>query len=419
MKEECRNYIKVLLSHDGGLFVCGTNAFNPLCANYTRDTLELVGEPISGMARCPYDPKHANVALFAEGSLFTGTVTDFLAIDAVIYRSLGESPALRTIKHDSKWFREPYFVSAVEWGPHIYLFFREMAMEFNYLEKVMVSRVARVCKGDLGGSQRVLERQWTSFLKARLNCSIPGDSHFYFNLLQSTSPIIRMQGRDVILGVFSTPSNSIPGSAVCAFDMQQLARVFEGRFKEQKSPESIWTPVPDELVPKPRYLSIYLSIYHSTDPSILLSIVLSSFHPSIYRSIILLICPIHPSFILSFYPSIHRSIFLPSILQQLHWLPVKYRVEFKILVTYKALHNLAPQYLTQLLHVYTPSRALRSSSLISLVVPRIRLTTMGARSFSYAAPRLWNSLPPDIRNSDCLLTFKTRLKTYLFIQAFL
>ncbi|KAL0201669.1 hypothetical protein M9458_004856, partial [Cirrhinus mrigala] len=72
---------------------------------------------------------------------------------------------------------------------------------------VMVSRVARVCKGDLGGSQRVLERQWTSFLKARLNCSIPGDSHFYFNLLQSTSPIIRMQGRDVILGVFSTPSN--------------------------------------------------------------------------------------------------------------------------------------------------------------------------------------------------------------------
>lgn len=46
---------------------------------------------------------------------------------------------------------------------------------------------------------------------------------------------------------------SIPGSAVCAFDMEQLAGVFDGRFKEQKSPESIWTPVPDEVVPKPRY----------------------------------------------------------------------------------------------------------------------------------------------------------------------
>lgn len=71
----------------------------------------------------------------------------------------------------------------------------------------MVSRVARVCKSDLGGSQRVLEKQWTTFLKARLNCSIPGDSHFYFNLLHATSDIIHMQGRDVILGLFSTPPN--------------------------------------------------------------------------------------------------------------------------------------------------------------------------------------------------------------------
>ncbi|CAG01437.1 unnamed protein product, partial [Tetraodon nigroviridis] len=273
---ECRNFMKVLLSRRGGLFVCGTNAFNPLCANYTVNTLEMIRDPVSGMARCPYDPKHANVALFAEGNLFTATVTDFLAIDAVIYRSLGDSPALRTVKHDSKWFREPYFVSAVEWGPHIYFFFREIAMEFNYLEKlfikslktrsfylpanfpvpeqtqVVVSRVARVCKRDRGGSQRVLEKQWTSFLKARLNCSVPGDSHFYFNLLHSTSPIIRMHGRDIILGVFSTPANSIPGSAVCAFDMEQLAGVFDGRFKEQKSPESIWTPVADEAIPKPR-----------------------------------------------------------------------------------------------------------------------------------------------------------------------
>lgn len=55
------------------------------------------------------------------------------------------------------------------------------------------------------------------------------------------------------LSPFFCVSTSIPGSAVCVFDMQQLAHVFEGRFKEQKSPESIWTPVPDEAVPKPRY----------------------------------------------------------------------------------------------------------------------------------------------------------------------
>uniref|UniRef100_A0A452TQX5 Semaphorin 6B n=1 Tax=Ursus maritimus TaxID=29073 RepID=A0A452TQX5_URSMA len=250
---ECRNFVKVLLLRDEStLFVCGSNAFNPVCANYSMDTLQPLGDNISGMARCPYDPKHANVALFSEGMLFTATVTDFLAIDAVIYRSLGDRPTLRTVKHDSKWFKEPYFVHAVEWGSHVYFFFREIAMEFNYLEKVVVSRVARVCKNDLGGSPRVLEKQWTSFLKARLNCSVPGDSHFYFNVLQAVTGVVSLGGRPVVLAVFSTPSNSIPGSAVCAFDMTQVAAVFEGRFREQKSPESIWTPVPEDQVPRPR-----------------------------------------------------------------------------------------------------------------------------------------------------------------------
>ncbi|XP_054982467.1 semaphorin-6B isoform X2 [Sorex araneus] len=250
---ECRNFVKVLLLRDEStLFVCGSNAFNPVCANYSIDTLQPVGDNISGMARCPYDPKHANVGLFSDGMLFTATVTDFLAIDAVIYRSLGDRPTLRTVKHDSKWFKEPYFVHAVEWGNHIYFFFREIAMEFNYLEKVVVSRVARVCKNDAGGSPRVLEKQWTSFLKARLNCSVPGDSHFYFNVLQAVTGVVSLGGRPVVLAVFSTPSNSIPGSAVCAFDMTQVAAVFEGRFREQKSPESIWTPVPEDQVPRPR-----------------------------------------------------------------------------------------------------------------------------------------------------------------------
>ncbi|XP_069784959.1 semaphorin-6B-like isoform X2 [Narcine bancroftii] len=250
---ECRNFIKVLLKRNNSmLFICGTNAYNPVCANYTMDTLESLGPSISGMARCPYDPKQANVALFADNKLFTGTVTDFLAIDAVIYRSLGGSPTLRTVKHDSKWFKEPYFIHAVEYGRHVFFFFREIAMEFNYLEKVVLSRVARVCKNDMGGSQRVLEKQWTSFLKARLNCSVPGDSHFYFNVLQAVTDIIRINGHSIVLAIFSTPSNSIPGSAICAFDMEQISSIFDGRFKEQKSPESIWTPVPEELVPKPR-----------------------------------------------------------------------------------------------------------------------------------------------------------------------
>ncbi|XP_067839102.1 semaphorin-6A isoform X5 [Heptranchias perlo] len=253
-KDECHNFIKLLLKrNDDTLFVCGTNAFNPSCRNYKLDTLDVLGDDnISGMARCPYDPKHANVALFAEGKLYSATVTDFLAIDAVIYRSLGESPTLRTVKHDSKWLKEPYFVQAVDYGDYIYFFFREIAVEYNTMGKVLFPRVARVCKNDMGGSQRVLEKQWTSFVKARLNCSVPGDSHFYFNILQSVTDVVHINGRDVILATFSTPYNSIPGSAVCAYDMGDIAIVFTGRFKEQKSSDSTWTPVPEDRIPKPR-----------------------------------------------------------------------------------------------------------------------------------------------------------------------
>ncbi|XP_047446862.1 semaphorin-6A isoform X3 [Mugil cephalus] len=252
-KDECHNFIKVLLQqNDDTLFVCGTNAFNPSCRTYKMDTLDALGEEISGMARCPYDAKHANVALFADGKLYSATVTDFLAIDAVIYRSLGDSPTLRTVKHDSKWLKEPYFVQAVDYGDFIYFFFREIAMEYNTMGKVVFPRVARVCKNDRGGSPRVLEKQWTSFLKSRLNCSIPGDSHFYFNILQAVTDVIHINGRDVVMATFSTPYNSIPGSAVCAYDMADVANTFTGRFKEQKSPDSTWTPFPEEKVPKPR-----------------------------------------------------------------------------------------------------------------------------------------------------------------------
>ncbi|KAG7489156.1 semaphorin-6A isoform X2 [Solea senegalensis] len=252
-KDECHNFIKVLLQqNDDTLFVCGTNAFNPSCRTYKMDTLEALGEEISGMARCPYDAKHANVALFADGKLYSATVTDFLAIDAVIYRSLGDSPTLRTVKHDSKWLKEPYFVQAVDYGDFIYFFFREIAMEYNTMGKVVFPRVARVCKNDRGGSPRVLEKQWTSFLKSRLNCSIPGDSHFYFNILQAVTDVIHIHGRDVVMATFSTPYNSIPGSAVCAYDMAEVANTFTGRFKEQKSSDSTWTPFPEDKVPKPR-----------------------------------------------------------------------------------------------------------------------------------------------------------------------
>ncbi|XP_069839132.1 semaphorin-6D isoform X4 [Dendropsophus ebraccatus] len=252
-KDECHNYIKVFVPrNDEMVFVCGTNAFNPMCRYYRLSSLEYDGEEISGLARCPFDAKQTNVALFAGGKLYSATMADFQASDAVIYRSMGDGFALRTIKYDSKWLKEPHFLHAIEYGNYIYFFFREIAVEHNNLGKAVHSRVARICKNDLGGSQRVLEKHWTSFVKARLNCSVPGDSFFYFDVLQSITDIIEINGVPSVVGVFTTQLNSIPGSAVCAFTMEDIEKVFRGRFKEQKTPDSVWTAVPEDKVPKPR-----------------------------------------------------------------------------------------------------------------------------------------------------------------------
>ncbi|XP_046720084.1 sema domain, transmembrane domain (TM), and cytoplasmic domain, (semaphorin) 6D, like [Silurus meridionalis] len=252
-RDECHNFIKVLVPRNDDLvFICGTNGFNPMCRYYRMDNLEFDGEEISGLARCPFDAKQTNVALFSDGKLYSATVADFLASDAVIYRSMGDGLALRTIKYDSKWLKEPHFLHAVDYGKYVYFFFREIAAEHNNLGRVVYSRVARVCKSDIGGSQRVLEKHWTSFVKARLNCSVPGESFFYFDVLQSLTDIIIVNGVPTVVGVFTTQLNSIPGSAVCAFSMLDIEKVFEGRFKEQKSPDSVWTPVHEDRLPRPR-----------------------------------------------------------------------------------------------------------------------------------------------------------------------
>nr|XP_015828867.2 semaphorin-6D isoform X1 [Nothobranchius furzeri] len=252
--DECYNYIKVLVPrNDETLFACGTNAFNPTCRNYKMNSLELVGEEVVGQARCPFESSQSNVGLFAGGDFYSATMTDFLASDAVIYRSLGEGrPVLRTVKYDSKWLREPHFLHAIDYGNYVYFFLSEIAVEYTALGKVVFSRVARVCKNDNGGSPRVLDRYWTSFLKARLNCSVPGDSFFYFDVLQSLTNVLQINQRPAVIGVFTTQANSIPGSAVCAFYMDDIEKVFNGKFKEQRNSDSSWTPVADENVPRPR-----------------------------------------------------------------------------------------------------------------------------------------------------------------------
>nr|CAD7575037.1 unnamed protein product [Timema californicum] len=182
--------------------------------------------------------------------LYTGTVADFSGMDPIIYRE-----PLQTEQYDSMSLNAPNFVSSMPLGDFVYFFFRETAVEYINCGKAVYSRVARVCKYDRGGPHRFRNR-WTSFLKSRLNCSVQGDFPFYFNEIQSTTELIEgMYGSasaQLVYGVFTTPPNSISGSAVCAFSLQDIADTFEGNFKEQTQLNSNWLPVQSVKVPDPR-----------------------------------------------------------------------------------------------------------------------------------------------------------------------
>ena len=106
---------------------------------------------------------------------------------------------------------------------------------------------------------------------------------------------------------------------------------------------------------------------------------------------------------------------ITPILKSLHWLPIKFRIDFKILLlTYKCVNGLAPDYLCELVNRKVNARSLRSDKLELLEIPTTRLKTYGNRTFMYAAATEWNKLRLDIRNSPSVCCFKTNLKTSLF-----
>ena len=103
---------------------------------------------------------------------------------------------------------------------------------------------------------------------------------------------------------------------------------------------------------------------------------------------------------------------------KLHWLPIRARIEYKILLlVFKCLHNMAPKYLENLLTINNRegiARNLHSNDVVTLIVPHVKNKTFVAWSFSVQGPIWWNGLPASLRNQNTLKHFKTGLKTHLF-----
>ena len=111
---------------------------------------------------------------------------------------------------------------------------------------------------------------------------------------------------------------------------------------------------------------------------------------------------------------------ITPVIYELHWLPLEFRIQYKLAVlAFRHFEGTLPTYLSATLCMYEPARSLRSSTEILLKSPRVNLKSAGERSFHFAAPAVWNSLPNSLRNIHLLPQFKKQLETHLFRQAFL
>ncbi|KAG8544320.1 hypothetical protein GDO81_022693, partial [Engystomops pustulosus] len=215
--------------------------------------------------------------------LYSGVYIDFMGTDAAIFRAMGKQAAMRTDQYNSRWLNDPAFVhvqlipdSLERNDDKLYFFFREKSTDSPHSPTVF-SRIGRVCLNDDGG-HCCLVNKWSTFLKARLICSVPGadgiETHFdelrkypgggraqspgacdVTTSIVITEDVFIQQTQDnknpVIYAVFSASGSVFKGSAVCVYSMADIRMVFNGPFAHKEGPNYQWMPYTGKI-PYPR-----------------------------------------------------------------------------------------------------------------------------------------------------------------------
>uniref|UniRef100_A0A663MIU2 Semaphorin 3D n=1 Tax=Athene cunicularia TaxID=194338 RepID=A0A663MIU2_ATHCN len=275
VETECANFIRLLQPFNRThVFACGTGSYQPVCAFIQlggpgAPPMRLVTHSLeSGRGRlclqqCNPQPTHAP-SVPADGELYSGTSSDFMGSSAAFFRTWvhgAEQSYIRTEQNQDHWLHEPAFIGAYAipdtYNPHddkVYIFFRETTMEAGQWDRRHIhARVARVCKNDVGGKRSLINR-WSTFLKARLVCSIPGPqgTETHFDQLED---VFLLRTRDpqnpLVFGLFTVSSGVFSGSAVCVYSMAALRAAFSGPFAHKEGFDYRWVEYKGR-VPYPR-----------------------------------------------------------------------------------------------------------------------------------------------------------------------
>ncbi|XP_029379712.1 semaphorin-7A [Echeneis naucrates] len=253
----CENVITIIEKFQDSLFVCGTNGQKPQCwkivssvNNQSNDILE----SYEGTGISPFVYTQSALSLLVEDDLYAAAPLNSDRSSLQFRRKAGRRTNV-WMYHN--WVSEPTFISA-SWvkrkedpdNDKIYFFFREKNSDHSPEADPWISRVARVCKVDEGGSKRFFQHTWTSFLKARLVCGFPEES-LYFNHLQDIYVLHAEDWQNTrVYALFSSSWNS---TAVCIYSVGEIEKKFESStFKGYN--EDIPKPRPGTCVKQSRNL---------------------------------------------------------------------------------------------------------------------------------------------------------------------
>ncbi|KAG7323953.1 hypothetical protein KOW79_011969 [Hemibagrus wyckioides] len=226
----CEYVITVIEEFQDWLFVCGTNGRQPKCweLDLRKNRSNVVVESIDGSGISPYTYSQNSLSLVVDGDIYAAAP---LYSDGTSLQFRRQAGIQNILWMYDPWVTEPTFISAfVARRPEdplnekIYVLFREKNSDRNPEADPWITRVARVCKIDKGGPKRIFQNIWTSFLKARLVCAIPGES-LYFNRLQDIFVLHSNDWKES--RVYALFSSSWNATAVCIYSLDELDGIFE------------------------------------------------------------------------------------------------------------------------------------------------------------------------------------------------
>ncbi|XP_022108229.1 semaphorin-2A-like isoform X2 [Acanthaster planci] len=285
-ERDCWNFIRVAEeTRSGRLYVCGTNSQSRLCYLCSQDLVDCPRVPGFAPVLVPLLPDvNPSVAVFdheAGDVLYGGD-----AATETFQRYSLDDYGTATFELDSvtvglRFINTPVFVGKPfsytdgSGNKYVFTFYRERAEEYSNLGEKLYSRIARVCQSDTGGP--VNTQKFVTFIKARLNCSIPDELFPYeFDEIQDVL-WTDTNGDPEAYAVFTSPSKGPKASALCRYRMRDIMQLFdEGEYKLQLNGNvnRMWLP---QAVTDPRPGTCHE--VHTTDYPPLLDKLVPNYNP--------------------------------------------------------------------------------------------------------------------------------------------